>query len=361
MDSSVDAQQELDAGGDLADMADTPPPAPGTCPLPQGQQTHLEAAAASLAPGQACTLQSDLYGEATRPDKNYSSSMTWAASAAWIEPTRQLRWSGRAAGCDNKSRPFVHLVFDEQSNSWSHERLPTDEFPPCGHAYDANAGDEAGNYYFRLWRERHLRIRRPDGTWTKTPDHGGPTCCMSIAYMSSLDLEGSGATGGLIFVTGAKELSVLPQGASAWTKLTLPDGAQTGYHAIGEYSPTAKRFVFGGGGNYREVISMDPRGQLTHLAKPPVDFTFSGNVQAGIFLVADPLSGHFVVINKRDMSWFDFDAVNDRWTKITAPFELQGVISTFHATIPRHGVILFAEELGRDKPVRVWIYKHAAP
>lgn len=111
MDSSMDASQELDAEADLAEMETTPPPAPGNCPLPQGAQTHLEAAAASLAPGQACMLQSDLYGEATRPDRNDSSSMTWAASAAWIELARQLRWTGRAAGCHNTSRPFVHLVF----------------------------------------------------------------------------------------------------------------------------------------------------------------------------------------------------------------------------------------------------------
>lgn len=344
------------------DMAPKPPPTPGTCPPPQGQQTHLEAAVASLAAGQACTLASDLYGEVTRPDKNYESAMTWSASAAWIEPARQLRWTGRPAGCNSLTRPFVHLLFDEQRNSWSHEILPTDEFTPCGHAYDSQTSDNAGNYYFRLWRDPYVRIRRADGTWTKTPDHGGQVCCMGMAYMDSLSLGGQGDTGGLVYITGASKLHALPQGQDAWTALTLPDTAKTNYHAIAEYNPTSKLLVFGGGNNHEDtILTMTPSGQITHLNTPPISFTVTGSGSAGAYLVADPASGHFVAIDKRDQRWYDLDAANDRWTEIPAPFPITSPKSIFHAAIPRHNVILFAEEVGKNKPVLVWIYKHAEP
>ncbi|MEZ4223256.1 MAG: hypothetical protein R3B13_20090 [Polyangiaceae bacterium] len=325
------------------------------CAAPPSGQSALYAAAAALAPGQACELKPNL-GKAALESAGGGIPVQWTDSGAWDPIKRRIHFIGRDAGCGNASRPYVHLQYDDDSSTWSLESIPA--IGPCGHAYDANTADPVtGTFYFRAYGEGKAHAWN-GSAWSATADVSGSSSspAIGLAYFPELKLGAATTAGGLVWAQ-ANQLYVLPRGASSWTTVALPSPIG-GYHNVAEYNPALGFMVFGGGNDATDVLyRMDADGKLTQLKSTPVALWTHGS--EGTYLSVDPVAGHFLVYSfgQGTDGWWEFDAQTDVWANLSGPPQLSRY--SFQVPIPDYGVVVMFDEVppGGSEPT-LWVYRH---
>ncbi len=316
------------------------------CPVPSRGQTEFEAAAENLSEGEYCYYETTLTGGDLDPGG--STVIQWTDSGAWRPGARELHWIGRANGCNNEARPYMHIVYDEVSGV---STIDATDFNPCGHGYDHNTVDpETDTYYFRPFGSDTI-ARWEDPGWSNLPAFSGYTnSAAALTFFPEM-----GEQGRLIVVTGSRLR--LFDGA-AWTEIELPVNVGT-LHNVAEYNPVLAAVVFGGGNNAPRVLyRLDADGTLTQLGEAPFDLGSNG--AGGGMLTVDPLSGRMLGLDKATGQWWDLDLEADTWQQTNTPPPVS-VGSTFQAPISTWGLIaLFEDDAGEDEPARLWVYKHSA-
>lgn len=117
-------------------------------------------------------------------------------------------------------------------------------------------------------------------------------------------------------------------------------------HTFGAYSPEHDVLLYGGGDDSAAVYLLSRDGTTRRVADAPaVIRTVSTGVTGG-WVVTDPSNGDFLALIAPTGELHRYDPVADRWSfEARSPFapELRRTIA---ATIPEHGVVMFATRTG---------------
>jgi hypothetical protein len=281
------------------------------------------------------------------------SLLYWADSATWEPVGRQVRWVGGPGVCCADPAVFQMMVYDVSSDTWSMEATP---FSGSGHAYDGNAvqSEPDTSYYFALFQDRQVKTWQDD-IWGALPDLPWDAApAVGLTWFADL----GGGSGGLLYVNGSG-LAAWHDGAK-WNEIFGAEAAPWGdYNTFAEVNPALK-LVWLGAGNGAETrhYMLDASAKLTQLADAP----FSLNVGSTLHCL-DPISGKYIVNNRKDNNWWEFDIAADEWTSITtlmnaapdfADAQAWSMDSVFQVPVPECGVILFFSHYGEHRTVYVY-------
>jgi hypothetical protein len=137
------------------------------------------------------------------------------------------------------------------------------------------------------------------------------------------------------------------------------------YHNTGQYSPTHKVVLLGGGNGSSDLYKLDAAGKVTTLKKTPIGI---GVMQS--LLTLDPASGDFLLFGKNG-TFYVYDVATDAWRQqdsasvpIFSPTRVKDN-KVWHVTatpVSTYGVTLFVKYYHADPP-RAWVYlyKHSDP
>lgn len=202
----------------------------------------------------------------------------WANKGCWDPVTKQILFMG----CPHQM-PVNFVIYDEASNLWRDEVVPTEGNPTMGHAYDANAMDDSGNYYHLypvgdapLWKyNTQTRI------WSRVPEAGAKPV---TSYGTSLNYFPEMHS--LILTYGT--VSRFDLRTNTWQSLgSVPMGAP---HNLSAYDPVHHCMILGGGNNSGQMYKLDSTGVLTALKPAPFFLAVGG-------LTCDPVTGTFLYLN----------------------------------------------------------------
>ncbi|MCF6263051.1 MAG: hypothetical protein L3J24_05630 [Xanthomonadales bacterium] len=347
----------------------------------KGQASVLGDLAASMQEGQWAELEtlgfdggSRLFTTRGNPeDAVYQANriIDFAESGAWDPVSKQFMFLGAPHG-----NAWRFIVYDEASNTWVDGPLPR----PCmaygrnetnpdvdycgGHAYDWNAFDPAsGRFFHTYWKfGPEIDIYTPfNNQWTRsvTPPTQIGNLFAGINYRYGA-MEWFPELNSLLTVVGGKIVKINPD-ANQWE--ILPENHEMGnYHNVMQYSPVHQVMVFGGGNdwdpvpenipNSRDLYRMDASGSVIKMTDAPFNIRVtggSGGSDPGTLISADPVSGHFLLLNKQKL-FYQLDPMANKWLQIpdTPPISSHAV----SAAISEYGVVMYVT--GN----KVWLYKH---
>ena len=302
----------------------------------------------TLLPASASTL-SDLV--ATIPEKTWvelpgnsslnnldiqNSTFFFANSGVWDSGNNRVLWMGGPGNCCAAVPTYKLMSYDEASNQWDEFNTP---YTTGGHAYDANAFGN-GIFYFGLYATRSVKTWN-GSSWSQLPDVPWPTVvATSMTYFPE--------AGGPVYVNGNGRAALYRNGS--WQD--LGSGAWQGIHSFAEYNPV-HGVVWLGSGNDAERVSyrLDANLNLTRLSNAP----FALNVPDAI-QVPDPISGKYLVLNRNNNTWWEFDILTDTWSQISGMVNKPSIGDPIMAvSLPEHGAIMLYDNRGPT----VSIYRHS--
>lgn len=314
--------------------------------------TVLGKAAASLKPGEWVELPTIGHTRAMLKVGNHN-IYQYTHEACWDPKTRQVFFLGQGHYSDLK---FIRYTDDD--NTWREFPTPPwwsrDEkrgFGPIGHAYDNNALDPVGGYFFhqQYGTQTVHRYDIAKDTWDKLP--AVPKNLGQGGHSSAL--EWFPELGGLARISG-HIVSVFPGGPgkeNEWRLVSNKKVPLGELHYFAEYNPVHKVMIFGGGNKSNAIYKVDKDGAVTALKEPPIRSLSNTHTY---IITADPVSGDYLVVSHPDKKFFAYDVVRDSWKELPDQFPEYGslVVAT---PINTYGVIMYCSQ----KSAKVYLYKHA--
>jgi hypothetical protein len=238
------------------------------------------------------------------------------------------------------------------------------------HSYDHNTVDpETGEHYYTHYNSLGLwRLNSSGTTWTTLASRTGSTqCCRAQAWFPELSggrlIHGDGDWGGRAYNPDT----------DTWTQLWMGNGSDgsglpqftgDGYSTFAHHSTRCACVIFGGGSGFYKLNSDGSFTTLSTTGAPPSGFRHVG--PSGMSIVADPVSGIFVVISDGDYYEFDPGTTNastGTWSQpavsIPAFFDDNSgdtSESLISAPISDYDVIMYVKHNDSDE-AQVWLYK----
>ncbi len=130
-------------------------------------------------------------------------------------------------------------------------------------------------------------------------------------------------------------------------------GSWGSIHTFAEYNPV-HGVVWLGGGNDNDFANyrLNADLTLTRMANAPFSMTVPNAIQ-----VADPVSGKYLVLNRNNNAWWEFDIIANQWSQISGMANKPAISDSIIAiSLPEHGAIM----LYNESPRRVHLYRHTA-
>ncbi|MEO1573777.1 MAG: hypothetical protein AAFU65_02340, partial [Pseudomonadota bacterium] len=300
-------------------------------------------------PAAASTL-SDLV--ATLPEKTWAqlpgnsslnnlniqnSTFFFANTGVWDAGNNRVLFMGGPGNCCADVPTYRLMTYDEASNQWSQTTTP---YTTGGHAYDGNAFGN-GTLYFGLYTQRSVK------TWNGSSWGSLPNLPWTVSVATAMTYFPE--AGGPVYVNGSGRAAIWRNGS--WTNITGGDWGD--YHTFAEYNPVHGVVWLGSGNNdTRATYRLDANLNLTRMANAP----FSLNVPNAI-QVADPVSGKYLVLNRNNNTWWEFDIIANTWSQISGMTNKPGIADPIMAVpLPEHGAIMLYNNQGPT----VHVYRHTA-
>lgn len=282
---------------------------------------------------------------------------SYSDSAAWDPISKKLLYIGsdHAVGYD-----FVY--WDDATNSWtSGPALPGVPKSTIfvGHAWDGNAADQSGNFYYRCRRGSCgadvFKYNVATNTWSALPINSGETnendsCCQSLVYFPEM--------GGLIWITTIGQVWKFGDVSQTWSLIGQAPGATFGTWNFGEYNPVRKIVLFGGANG--QVFKLTSAGVITQMSSLPYSI-YDGSGYAG-HVTVDPVTGIFIIITSPAATCHTYEVNTDTYGNCTnPPAALQGNISGAMIPVTNYGAILYFNCGGTTGAClgNIYVYKRA--
>jgi hypothetical protein len=245
------------------------------------------------------------------------------------------------------------VIYRDATNTWSEGPLPPGLSPTgsVSHAYDHNTVDPVTGYTYarpRYWAKQVCLYNPSSNAWSNLPESPqrpgndiGWACCGALSYFPEM--------GGLLFLD-YNHLYFYNKSNNQWSELPSSPLSMDSRGTFAEYSAPAKVVLFSGGGT--NIYKIDGAGKITALTDAP----FSPN-EVNSCVTVDPVTGKFLVLNKSNGNFYEFDALTDNWQTLSgAPSQVQG--ETVAAPVSTYGVVMFVKSYYDNS--HVTIYKHTS-
>jgi hypothetical protein len=320
----------------------------------RGQSSPMATAAASLQAGSWVELTTANTVVLTQPGTD-GNIVSYGADIGWDPISRRLLFVGNDHIDANASQALRFVLYDESTNAW--QNLPAPPWSSPGttdHGYYHHAVNPAnGDVYRRGGKSSAIFYRYRSGVWTALPPAPIETsyaCCSAIDYFPEL--------GGLVFVQGGENgggsVYLFSETNQQWSKLGDNFASLTGStFTFGAYNPVYKLFVFGQNGAF---YKLDTNRTITPLANPPVTFYdgigYLGNI------VADPVSGKFLVLTASTRQFYSYDVSTNTWQALASTNKPNlANISVVSTAISNYGVVAYVS--CHILNCKVHLYKYA--
>jgi hypothetical protein len=267
------------------------------------------------------------------------SLLYWADGGVWDPARKRMYWVGGPGTCCANPAIYKLISYDENSDYWKIRNTP---YSGSGHSYDGNALDPiTGNLYFGRFYDK--KVKKFNGkSWSTLPEIPWTAVTPALDWFPDINNR----KGGLVFSGEGGQVAWFD--GSSWREVN--DGQSwNGYNNFSEYNPVHKLVWLGQGNNH---YKLDAQLKMTKLKSPPLALQIGSTIEC-----VEPVSGKFLVMNMDGDEWWEFDIINDKWTKITNMINvphLRG--NTFLVSIPNYGVIMAFNNSGSTG--RAYIYKH---
>lgn len=303
-------------------------------------KTALELAAESLAPGAFAEFKTEGYEYQTL--MRGEDILAYSGKAGYDARNRQVHLIGQV----HLKGPPVHIRYDLATNAWT--QMPTSEWAKplkWFHAYENNAADGEGGYFFHNASASGLvhRFEAAKNEWTTLPELKAPHGHgMALAYFPERR--------SLIRYLG-KEVWEFNSAAGQWAALSK-EAAAGPYHNLACYSAGFKTVLLGGGNGSGQLYRLDIQGKLN--ASKPAPF----NLGVGMSLTeCDPASGELVAVSNAGKV-AAYHPGQDTWRELAAAAPFKGGHGVSVAPIRGAGVLFYFSSAPQG--MKVWLYKHAA-
>ncbi len=293
--------------------------------------------------------------------------------------------------------PSPLFGFTDDTNTWTQIGPRPSSTETCYHGYDNLAWDDANEvlyfsrpYYYTGEVYRYCVNNTPSwcsgkaGTWSLIASANGrfpndPILTVGLTYHAAYNGGTLLMYYGSAYGDGCGGLMGYSEMTQTWTVIrgagcTLPVPTTAGLHVMAEYSAVKKVAIFGGGNGNAKVWKMDAAGTITQLASAPAPIMLGASNRS---LVADPISGNFIVIGGATGSpngMYELNPdVGGAWTLLDSDLTTSGKICAqkydaslacsadfFGASISTYGVIGYWKLVGPSS-AEFWLYKHKAP
>lgn len=343
--SAPDGGRAVDAG---RPGCSSPLPAPDAPAVPVDGAETFASLAAGMSSGewvQYDTTASERYFR----NGDGGHDLTWGDTAVW-DPASQcvLHYGGG------------HLVvpafsiYCVRTNTWIRGTLPHwldfegSVWGYTNHGYDRNAYDPETRRLF-FYRGRRLWVYDLGcDEWSEQELMAGNQTARDFAsWVPGL---------GVVHGRGENDSILFAYDPDTGTQTRLADSQfHSQLHTFGEYSPLHGLLFYGGGDGNQSVYTMDEAGVSRRVTDSPEPIRTVSSGASGGWVTTDPNTGDFLVLFVGG-ELRRYDPVGDAWRlESTSPFE-SGINRTISATLPEHGVILFATRTGSEA-ARVTLYK----
>ncbi|MEX0715823.1 MAG: hypothetical protein WD066_04515 [Planctomycetaceae bacterium] len=324
---------------------------PATAAEPSSELGKL---AASMQTGSWAKLETQGYDrELLRVQSHFIYEYTH--DGQWDPVTAQMLFVGQG-----HYSALKFISYSAKTNSWTLRPTPSwwkgdpeTGKGPIGHAYDNNALDPQGRIlYHHQYNSPFIhRWHIDDEKWIDSLEldrnkYGPGGHSSGLVWFPEMGGLVRGRVNGTIDFHDPKK--------AEWRIVDAEKRPTGNLHNFIEYSPGAKRVIFGGGNGSNDVYSLDPSGQVETLAKPPLDDL---NSTHRFVITVDPVSGEFLVIKwgnrEANGPLYGFDSLKNEWRQISATVTPQGFM--IGTPVANHGVVMICTY----RPEEVWLYKHA--
>jgi hypothetical protein len=338
----------------------------------------LQTLATSLQPGQWAEFTTNNIGPTLGPTFGGSTQNVLAESPemVWDPLTQKVLFFG-GDHCDIAQ----FITYDAATNTWQREPraawMPTQANYCNGmmHGEDLAGMDPArGNFYFREFflysREVH-RYNTTTKTWTDLPLMGN----VGDYLESSMGVDFFPEMNSLVIVNGGGGLPkwnnvyLFSETTQQWTTLPLGlSGPAESYRNFARYNPVHKVVLFSiAGFGDRRLFKLDRNGVVTRLKDAPIGLGIMCPCDApAAIILADPVTGDYIVIEKDTKALWRYDVGTDTWTKTSTQVPARvftsapdnPIFSVAAATIASYQVHWFTSCDAAN--CRVHLYKYAA-
>ena len=338
----------------------------------------LETLANSMQPGTWATLTTNNINATLGPTYGGSSQNALAEGPKmlWDPITKKVLFFG-SDHCDIA----LFVTYDAATNTWQREPRASWMLPQTAYCNGMMHGEDlasinpaAGNYYYReffLYSRNVHRYNTTSKTWTDLPLMGGANDYIE----SSVGVEFFPEMNSLVVVNGGggvpaqNKIYVYSETTGQWTTIPLgQSGPGDSYRNFARYNPVHKVVLFSivGFGD-RRLWKLDASGTVTRLRDAPIGLGIMCPCDApAVILLADPVTGDYIVIEKDTKALWRYDVVTDTWTKtstqvpasvFTTAYDANVIFSVSVATISTYGVHWFTS--CDHSSCRVNLYKYA--
>lgn len=341
-------------GGVTAPDAGPPGCATGILPGPDAPAVAVDGARAFDELAAAMRSGEWAQYETTAPEGYFRNTdgghdLSWADTAIW-DPTSQciLHYGGGHLTIPGFS------VYCLRTNTWIRGTLPPwldfegSVWGYTNHGYDRNAFDPEA---------RRLHFYRGRGLWTydlacdqwergELPE-GNHTARDFAEWVPGLGVvHGRGENDSILFAYDPATDTQTRLGESLF---------HSQLHTFGAWSEARGALLYGGGDGNTSVYVMDRAGVSTRVTDSPAEIRTVSGGAAGGWVTVDPTNGDFLVLFVSG-ELHRYDPSADRWAlESTSPLPAE-LSRTVSASLPEHGVILFATRTGGES-ARITLYK----
>lgn len=293
--------------------------------------------------------------ESTAPERYFENrngghDLTWADSAVWdAESQCILHYGGGhlvvpgfsiyCVGTHEWIRGPLPPWLDFEGSVWGY----------TNHGYDRNAFDPVTRRLF-FYRGRALwTFDLATETWTERALTIGNNYLRDFATF----VPGAGILAGR-GENDSRLFAIDPDDASA--SLLSDTAFHSALHTFGVYSDVHDVMLYGGGDGQRVVYLRRADGSSVRVADAPDVIRTVASGESGGWALTDPDDGDFLVLFAPTGELHRYDPVADAWSfESRSPFEPR-LSRTIAATLPEHGVLLFATRTS-DTTARITLHR----
>ena len=260
----------------------------------------------------------------------------WANTAVWDPANNRMIWVGGPGSCCAPTPTYVMVRYNENTDTWQSNDTP---YTSSGHAYDGNAFGN-NKFYFALYNQQSVKVW--DGAnWSTLPNTPfGPSVANGLTYFPEAN--------GLVFVAGDGKIAIYRDG-SGWED--IPGSGWGDYHVFAEYNPVHGVGWFGSGNNDNlKSFRLNADLSVTQMQNAPFSLGTRDAIQ-----VVDPAAGKYLVLNRKNNSWWEFDIIANQWSQINSMSNKPGISqSIFAVSLPEHNAIMLYNHEGSN----AFLYRH---
>ncbi len=312
-----------------------------------GASTPLEVLAASMLPGAWAELTTNNLNVFQQAG-SAGNILDYAGTGAWDPLLKKFFCCGSDHIDSNLSLSPKTVVYDAASNTWTDFGNPpwgiaghTDH---CG--YRAAIDQSTSTVYYKAHPSDHWKYAMATNTWTQLPAGGSNEAFECAAFFPALNSY-------IYMQPGSGNIYRFNVPTQTWSILATNLANMSGPTvSIGNISNSAGIFVTGQTNYFWRLNSA---GQTSAGATAPFNFTDGSGVYMNV--VADPVTGHFVVLTVQNRVLYTYDAVANTWTATSSTNKPNLVgWDMVGAPVSNANVIMYVAFAGSTG--KVWLYKH---